>query len=341
MLASRLHGPEDVRLDEVPEPVPGEGEVRLRVAHNGICGSDLHMYFRGLYARGEPITLGHEFSGVIDRVGPGVTGIEAGTPVAVRPFFACGACDRCRRGLGHLCAPLRVLGCGAPEGGGLAEYCVARAGMVFPLPAGVTLEQGALVEPMAVSYHAILRGDVEPGMCAVILGAGPIGIGVFLGLRALGVDDVLVVEPSAPRRAAIGALGASEVLDPRTDDVPAAVRARTAARGADVVFECAGVPASYVQALAVAGARGRVVVVAVYEDPIEWNPTTLMLDELDVRGVMGYQDGVYEAVLDLMAAGRYPLDGWVEHVPWTALVDEGLAPLRRGERMKVLVDVAG
>jgi (R,R)-butanediol dehydrogenase/meso-butanediol dehydrogenase/diacetyl reductase len=178
-------------------------------------------------------------------------------------------------------------------------------------------------------------------MRAVILGAGPIGIGVFLGLRALGVDDVVVVEPSAPRRAAIGALGASDVLDPGADDVPAAVRARTAARGADVVFECAGVPASFRQALAVAGARGRVVVVAVYEDPVEWNPTMLMLDELDVRGVMGYQDGVYEAVLDLMAAGHYPLDGWVEHVPWTGLVDEGLAPLRRGERMKVLVDVAG
>jgi (R,R)-butanediol dehydrogenase/meso-butanediol dehydrogenase/diacetyl reductase len=338
MLASRLYGREDVRLEEVPVPVPGEGEVRIEVAYNGICGSDLHMYFRGQHARGSPITLGHEFSGVIDTVGPGVTGITPGTPVTVRPFFHCGVCVRCRAGLEHLCAPVKVLGCGA-DGGGLAEYCVARADMVFALPESVSLESGALVEPMAVAYHGILRGDVEPGMQVVIYGAGPIGVGVFLGLRALGIDDVVVVEPSAHRRATIGALGATDVLDPRTDDVAAAVRARTSGRGADAVFECAGVQASFEQAVMVTGPRGRLVVVAVYEDPLEWNPNSLMLDEVEIRAAMGYQAGVYEAVIDLMAGGHYPTVGWVEHIPWTALVEEGFDPLRRGERMKVMVDV--
>jgi (R,R)-butanediol dehydrogenase/meso-butanediol dehydrogenase/diacetyl reductase len=339
MLASRLHDTEDVRLEEVPDVTPGDGEVRLKVAHNGICGSDLHMYFRGQFARGAPITLGHEFAGVIDAVGAGVTGIAPGTPVAVRPFFKCGHCDRCRRGLTHLCAPVKVLGCGAAEGGGLAERCVAKADMVFPLPANVTLEQGALVEPMAVSYNGILRGDVEPGMYTVIFGAGPIGIGVFLGLRALGVDDVLVVEPSAPRRAAIAALGAGEVLDPRSDDVLDVVKARTNGQGAEVVFECAGVQASYMQALMATGARGRLVVLAVYEDPIEWNPSTIMLNEIELRGAMGYEDGVYESVIARMAEGHYPTTGWVEHIPWDAVVEDGFEPLRRGERMKVMVDV--
>ena len=339
MLASRLYGTEDVRLEEVPDVAPGDGEVRLKVVHNGICGSDLHMYFRGQFGRGEPITLGHEFAGVIDAVGAGVTGITPGTPVAVRPFFKCGHCDRCRRGLTHLCTPVKVLGCGAAEGGGLAELCVAKADMVFPLPEGVDLELGALVEPMAVSYNGILRGEVEPGMRIVIFGAGPIGIGVFLGLRALGVTDVIVVEPSAPRRAAIGALGATEVLDPRTDDVLGVVQARTNGEGAEVVFECAGVQASYMQALMASGARGRFVMLAVYEDPIEWNPSMVMLNEIEIRGAMGYEAGVYESVLALMAAGHFPTAGWVEHIPWSALVDEGFGPLRRGERMKVMVDL--
>lgn len=297
------------------------------------------MYFRGAVARPEPIILGHEFAGVVDMVGSGVVGLAPGTPVAVRPFFRCGTCDRCRRGLTHLCSPMKVLGCGATEGGGLAEHCVAPAHMVFGLPAGVSLELGALVEPMSVAYHAILRGDVEPGMQAVVFGGGPIGIGVLLGLRARGVPDVLVVEPSGPRRDAAGSLGASEVVDPHAHDVLGTVRAWTGGRGADVVFECAGVQASFVQAVSSVGARGRVVVVAMYEDPLEWNPSMLMLDEIDVRGVVGYQDGVYEAVIDLMARGHYPTSGWVEHIPWDGLVDEGFHPLRRGERMKVMVDV--
>ena len=149
----------------------------------------------------------------------------------------------------------------------------------------------------------------------------------------------MVVEPSARRRAAAAALGASDVLDPQTDDVAAIVRARTHGRNADVVFECAGVPASFSQAVMVAGARARVVVVAVYEQSFEWTPSMLMLDEIEVRGALAYGDGCYEAVLDLMARGHYPTTGWVEHIPWSGLVDEGFAPLRRGERMKVLVDI--
>jgi len=339
MLASRLHGLEDIRLDTVDEPTPGDGEVRVKVAHNGICGSDLHMYFReSPWRSGSPITLGHEFCGVVDGLGSGVSGVELGTRVAVRPFYKCGECSRCKTGLEHLCTPLRVLGCGA-EGGGLAEYCVMDADMVYALPDAVTLEQGALVEPMAVSFNGVLRGDVEPGMRTVVFGAGPIGIGVLLGLRAQGVDDVVVVEPSAVRRETVGQLGASEVLDPTTDDVHGAVMARTNREGADAVFECAGVAASFSAAVPLVTARGKLVVVAVYEDALSWNPTGLMVNEVELRGSMGYEAGVYEQVIELMDQGHYPTSGWVEHIPWSAVVDEGFEPLRRGERMKVMVDV--
>jgi (R,R)-butanediol dehydrogenase/meso-butanediol dehydrogenase/diacetyl reductase len=339
MLASRLHGLEDIRLDTVDDPNPGEGEVRVKVAHNGICGSDLHMYFReSPWRSGHPITLGHEFCGVVDGLGSGVSGVELGTRVAVRPFYKCGGCARCKRGLEHLCTPMKVLGCGA-EGGGLAEYCVMDAGMVFVLPDAVTLEQGALVEPMAVSFNGVLRGDVEPGMRTVVFGAGPIGVGVMLGLRAKGIDDVVVVEPSAVRRETIAALGATEVLDPTTDDVRDAVMSRTGGEGADVVFECAGAAASFSAAVPLVTARGKLVVVAVYEDELSWNPTQMMINEIELRGSMGYEMGVYETVIELMDQGHYPTTGWVEHIPWSAVVEEGFEPLRRGERMKVMVDV--
>jgi len=339
MLASRLHGLEDIRLDTVDDPSPGQGEVRVKVAHNGICGSDLHMYFReSPWRSGSPITLGHEFCGVVDELGSGVAGVELGTRVAVRPFFKCGTCARCLKGLEHLCSPPKVLGCGA-EGGGLAEYCVMPEHMVFALPGAVTLEQGALVEPMAVSFNGVLRGDVEPGMSTVVFGAGPIGVGVLLGLRAKGIDDVVIVEPSAARRETVAALGPSEVLDPNTDDVRGVVMARTGGEGADAVFECAGVAASFSAAVPLVTARGKLVVVAVYEDELSWNPTQMMLNEIEMRGSMGYETGVYEQVIDLMDQGHYPTSGWVEHIPWSAVVEEGFEPLRRGERMKVMVDV--
>jgi (R,R)-butanediol dehydrogenase/meso-butanediol dehydrogenase/diacetyl reductase len=339
MLATRLHGVEDVRLETIDDVEPADGEVRVKVAHNGICGSDLHMYFRESEWLRSPITLGHEFSGVIDALGSGVSGITVGTPVAVRPFFKCGHCVRCLAGLEHLCTPVKVLGCGA-VGGGLAEYCVMKADMAFALPGAVTLEQGALVEPMAVSYNGILRAGIEPGASTVVFGAGPIGIGVLLGLKARGIDDVLVVEPSPTRRATIETLGAKGVIDPTADDVRGAVMSHTGGRGADAVFECAGVAASYTAALSVVGARGVLVVIAVFEDALTWNPTQLMMNEIEARGSMGYENGVYEDVIDLMDKGCYPTAGWVEHIPWSAVVAQGFEPLRRGERMKVMVDVS-
>ena len=123
------------------------------------------------------------------------------------------------------------------------------------------------------------------------------------------------------------------------NDVRGAVMSRTGGSGADAVFECAGVAASFTAALPVTAARGRLVVVAIYEDELAWNPTVWMINEIEIRGSMGYEAGVYETVIDLMDQGHYPTHDWVEHIPWSAVVEEGFEPLRRGERMKVMVDV--
>ena len=323
MLASRLYGLEDIRLDAVDDPAPGEGEVRVKVAHNGICGSDLHMYFReSPWRSGSPITLGHEFCGVVDELGSGVSGIELGTPVAVRPFYKCGACARCARGLEHLCSPVKVLGCGADgrrprrvlrhgrrHGVRPARRRDARTGRARRADGGVVQRRAA---GRRRTGHA--RGRVR---------AGPIGVGVLLGLRAKGIDDVVVVEPSAVRRDTIAGLGADDVSIPRPTTSrrgDGAHQRRRRRRRVRVRGRGRELPA----AVPLVDRRGKLVVVAVYEDELSWNPTQMMLNEIELRGSMGYETGVYEQVIDLMDQGHYPTSGWVEHIPWGGAGRRGL-----------------
>jgi (R,R)-butanediol dehydrogenase/meso-butanediol dehydrogenase/diacetyl reductase len=211
---------------------------------------------------------------------------------------------------------------------------------VHVLPGNLTLPQGALVEPMSVAFNGVLRSRAEPGATAVVFGAGPIGIGAFLGLQIVGVrpDDIVVVEPSSTRRAAIQRLGATQTLDPGSVDVVAELLGWTKGRGADAVLECSGAPAALAIAPVVAALGRRVVVVALFEEPVPFNPGVL-LRGAEVVGSLGYAPGVFGRVIDAMASGAYPTTGWVEHIPLAGLVADGLEALRAGTKMKVLVDL--
>jgi (R,R)-butanediol dehydrogenase/meso-butanediol dehydrogenase/diacetyl reductase len=354
VLAAILHGAEDLRFEDVPTPEPGPGDVQVRVAHNGICGSDLHNYYRG-FARADdrPQILGHELSGVITEVGAAIDDLTTGTRVAVRPTWGCTTCPQCRAGVPHLC-PDRIsfsanrLTVGpngsttspytTPHGAGLSEYVVVPRQCIVALADNLSLGQGALTEPMSVAYNGLLRAGAAPGRSALVVGAGPIGIGAFLGLRAMGVEQIIVSEPSAERRAAIEALGATTVLDPTTVDVPRTVKELTAGLGADAVIEAAGTPRSFASALESTAPHGRVTLIAIFEEAPKIVPSDMIMRELDVVGAIGYNRSTFEHVHDLMAAGHYPTDGWVEHIGYDDLVP-AIADLRRGARMKVLVDL--
>ena len=338
MFASRLHGPNDIRLDEVDEPTVGVGDVKLRVAHNGICGTDLSFYRHGSFVDG-PMPLGHEFSGTIVEVGERVDAARVGEQVCVAGMLYCGECPECLAGLTNLCTRTPgAIGCGAKDSGGLAEFVVAPAPIVIPLTPRLSLADGALVEPMAVAFNGVLRSGVEGGGSAVVVGAGPIGIGVLLGLRAIGVEKVLLVEPAPYRRSIAESLG-GQVIDPTTDDVLAVVRNRTGGRGADAAFVCAGVQSSYLMSVPLVRPRGVVVQIATFEDAIPFRPLDIMANEIDVVGAKGYTPQLFERVVALMDQGAYPSDGWVEHIEWRTFVEDGFGPLSRGERMKLLVDV--
>ena len=347
MRAAVYHAPHDVRIDELEVPEAGPGQVQLRVAHNGVCGSDLHEYFAAATfvplephpqtQIAAPVVLGHEFSGTVTAVGLGVTDLAVGDRVAVRPTYTCGECPSCRAGAPNTCRVLAFHGLSGP-GGGLSETTVVPADMAFRLPKEVSLEMGALVEPMAVGFHAVEVSGIVPGQLAVIAGLGPIGVGLYFALRAKGITDVIASDPSAQRRAILTALGATTVIDPTVTPVVQAAHEASDGLGAHVVFDAAGVGAAILSGVQALAPGGRVVVVGIHEKAMELNPTSLLLGEAQIVASLVYTDDDYRAVIAAMARGEITAQGWVDHASLDDLLtvfDE----LRAGSRMKVLIDL--
>ena len=345
MRAAVYYGPNKLEVADVPVPEPTPGTVQVRVGFNGICGTDLHEYYAGpifiptephpLTGQQLPLTMGHEFSGTITAVGDGVTDYAEGDRVAIMPLYRCGRCGPCAAGTYNICAHIGFHG--LMSDGGMAEYTVVPTDMLHRLPDTVSLELGALVEPMSVAYHAATLGDAKEGDTAMVYGAGPIGIGLWFALRGTGLDDVFVVEPSATRRAAIEALGA-RTLDPAALDVPAFIADNTSGRGADAVFDAAGVAPAVESALACVGARRPMVSVAIYEKPLTTPLLNLVMNESRIQGSLCYTADDFAAVIDLMSRGVYDTTGWVTSIPIDDVVDEGFEALHAGTKMKVLVD---
>jgi (R,R)-butanediol dehydrogenase/meso-butanediol dehydrogenase/diacetyl reductase len=334
MRAAQYYGKEDVRIEQIPEPATPAGAVKVRVAANGLCGTDLHLFYGGAHpAMTLPVVLGHEFGGEVVEFGDGVDDLHLGDQVAVEPLIPCGKCDLCGAGDYNLCGQMRVHGFAGAQGG-LAEFCVAARPNSHRLPPGLTGVQGALVEPLAVAHHAVRQAP--PGKSAAVFGAGPIGIGIFLTLRALGSGPIVVVEPSERRRAAIAALGAEQVLDPGAGDVVAAIRDLVPG-GVGAAFEAAGNSSALASAISATAPKGTVVVVATYEQPVTFGAGALVQGERLLVGSSTYR-GDFASVIQLMARGAYPTAGWVERVAMRDMVAVALPRLRAGAAVKLLVD---
>jgi (R,R)-butanediol dehydrogenase/meso-butanediol dehydrogenase/diacetyl reductase len=348
MRAAVFRGREDLRLEDVPEPSPGPGEVKLRVRYTGICGSDLHEYRHGpLFSSREPhpltgarlpVILGHELSGEVVELGDGAAGVEVGDLVAVEPLETCGRCPDCLGGTPFLC-PRRAAHGFSRDGGGFADFTVVKDTMVHRLPSAVDPRQGALVEPMAVSLHAVRRAAIEPGATAVVHGAGPIGLGCLLALGEIGAETV-VFDPSPVRRATALALGAAEALDPREADVVQVVRERTAGRGAAASFDAAGAPGVLDAAMRSTRRDGTVVMVAVPLGPVELASAALRRTEAHLTASVSASADDFQAVIAAMARGGYPIDGWVTTIPFERLIPDGIEALESQAETKVVVELS-
>lgn len=274
MQAGKLLEVGDFRVMEVPDPLPGPGEVLVRVAAAGVCGTDRHL-LKGEFLGRPPVILGHEFSGTVEGVGKGVTAHRVGDKVACDPNIACGACPSCLNGRINLCENLVAVG--VHRDGGFAAYVAFPAHRALPLPEGLSLRDAALSEPLACCLHALDIGAPKPGERVTILGGGVIGL-LCLQLARLAGAEVLLVTRSPHRRRIAGELGARTVA--RAEDATGVFP-----RGADLVLECAGVGETVAQAPHLAARGGRVVIVGVLARgqmvPIE--PFDLLVREVDLR----------------------------------------------------------
>lgn len=294
-------------VEHVPDPVPTPDQVILEVAHAGICGSDLHMTENPNMAPG--IILGHEFAGTIVALGAEVAGPwTMGDRVTALPLNACHRCEACDADLPALCHDNLFTGTTLLAQGAYAQLVPARASMLQKLPDGVSWEEGAMVEPLAVGHHIVSMADRPRDAAILVLGGGPIGIAVALFARLAGARHVVVSERAPERRALAREIGATGVIDPQAEDVAAAF-ARLAGGGKpQIIFECVGVPGMLEQAIGLVGVRGQIIVAGVVLKQDSFLPVIALGKEAVIRYSQAYTVRDFEAVIDAIATGRVRVD---------------------------------
>jgi 2-desacetyl-2-hydroxyethyl bacteriochlorophyllide A dehydrogenase len=277
---------------ELARPEPGEGQVRVRVEACGICGSDLHMRPSPVMPAGT--VMGHELAGEVEAVGPGVEGVAEGQRVCVFPF----------RPVNHHDLEVAMntgIGMGGGQGA-YAEAVVVGAEMLWPLPDGLELEHGALVEPLAVALHGLNIAGVEAADACAVIGAGPIGVMTALALKARGAENLVAIEKNERRAERMRELGIETV---GLDAVHEAVLGKLGAPPR-MVFECAGNPAAPALGVELVAPSGRVILLGVLEEPVQISQLLLMFKEAEIRSSFAYRPGDFDEAIELIASGRIP-----------------------------------
>ena len=338
MRAGLVTGQRRFELVEVPEPEVGPGLAVVHVTKCGICGTDLHGFLGSTPYN--PAICGHEWVGTVAAVGAGVTNVGEGDRVVAAIAPACGRCVECTAGRPHYCvtAFLGMIGRDplAPKHGGFAPRIALDATRLVGVSAALTDDQAAIVEPATVALHAALRTLPLDGETVVVQGCGPIGLLTLQCAKALGASHIVAIEPSPHRRALALSLGAAEALE------PAEAVARFARSGVDLVFECAGVPATVQQAVDLTRRGGRVNQVGLASGTATISPGEWLRKEVTVVASLGYLHDEFAQAIDLIADGAVQVDPLHDR---TVTLDELPVAIEQladdpSSAIKVLVDVA-
>lgn len=313
MQALVFHGPWDLRAEKVDDPRPGPDDVLIRVVATGICGSDIHG-FSGENGRRHPgQVMGHETVGRVEEIGAGVGGTSELLPgriVTVNPLLSCGACPACAKGTPQHCQRRRVIGVTPDIVSAFADFMTCPARNVVPLPEHVPVEYGALVEPLAVGYHAARRGMCGSEDAVLVVGGGPIGQACLLAARRLGVERLVVSEPSPGRRAMVEGLGAT-ALDPESGDLATAVT-DALGRPADVVLDAVGSTGSIGDAIRCTGLGARIVLVGMNSPRVELPAYSISTEERTLIGSFTYTDADFRETAEWVATGPAGLERLVD-----------------------------
>lgn len=316
MKVAVMNGIGKMGFEERYIPQPRADEVLVKLEYVGICGSDLHYYETGAigdYVVEPPFVLGHEPGGVVVEVGANVQHLKVGDGVALEPGKTCGHCEFCKQGKYNLC-PDVVFFATPPVDGVFQEYVAHEADLCFKLPENVSTLEGALIEPLAVGFHAAIQGDAHLGQKAVVMGAGCIGLVSMMALKARGVSEVYVVDIMEKRLEKAMELGATGVINGAKEDVLERVQRLTDEKGMDLVIETAGTEITTRQAIHMAKKGSNIVLVG-YSKSGKMNlPMSLVLDkELTLKTVFRYRH-IYPMAIDAVATGKVNLKGIVTDI---------------------------
>ncbi|MFJ9588364.1 NAD(P)-dependent alcohol dehydrogenase [Streptomyces acidicola] len=329
--AAVLHGPEDLRIEEMPLRPPGPGDVLVEVDAVGVCGSDMHYFAHGRNGANQlrrPTVLGHEASGTVVAAGP-EAGLEPGTRVAIEPAVGCGACATCRSGRYNLC-PVGTCFGSPPTHGVLATHVVAPARAVHPLPDTIPLELGALIEPLAVAVWAVQRAEIAVGHRVLVTGAGPIGLLVAQVARAAGAAEVIVTDVNDARLAQARKLGATQAVNTAAQDLELA--------DVDRLVECSAHPAALWQGIRTLKPAARATVVGQAAPAVDGLPLAhLQRWEIDLVTAFRYAHA-FPTALSLAADGRVDLAPLLTgRFPLARAADALRAPVQDPTHLKVVV----
>lgn len=318
--AAVLEAPRRVTLVERPTPAPGPGEVTIRVAATAVCHTDLAIYTGRHPGVRYPVVMGHEATGVVEAVGPGVERVRPGQRVIVDPIIACGACDSCARGRGNLCRNAGLLG--RELDGSLAERLVLPARYVYPLPDHLGLEAATLIETLATVRHAQERAGISTDDTVVVLGQGATGLLHTQLARLSGAAPVIAVSRSTWKLDLARRMKAHHVVH-GAEDVVAAVMRLTDGRGADLVIDAAGSPALIRPAMEMLRPGGKLLVYGISHAPVEGFTTfPLYYKELTLYGSRALTSADFEPSIRLVASGAIDLDGFITaRYPFSRVAD--------------------
>jgi (R,R)-butanediol dehydrogenase/meso-butanediol dehydrogenase/diacetyl reductase len=288
-----LHTP--LAFETLPDPTPGAGELVVKVGRCGICGSDLHMTEDAAYGCRHGDVLGHEFAGEVVALGKGTEGLKTGDLVSVIPLKSCGQCEHCRKGEVQWCANFGL------QGGGYADFALTRPNQCVKLPGGVSLADGAIVEPLAVALHGVNLSGLRKGDKVLVLGAGPIGLATAFWAKRMGAARVAVQDIADFQQQRALEMGADIfVVDP-ADPVGSAERALGGK--ADIVFECVGIPGLIEQAVKQLRNRGTILLLGLCTRPDTFNSFAMLQKEVKLVTSAFFTRQEYQASLDALAEG--------------------------------------
>jgi len=318
MRAAVYVGDAQIEVQDLPVPTLGAGDALVEVSHCGICGTDLHLVLEK-YARAGSV-LGHEWAGTIAAVGTDVRGWQPGDRVVVNPTGGCGECRACRRGRPSVCLRREPPDLLDFSRGAFCRYKLADAKRLLRVPDGLSTRAAALTEPTAIAIHTVNLADPRPDDRVLVTGAGPVGLLTTAVLRARGVDDITVSEPSPLRRERALAVGAHTALTP--DDLPRVPMGRPVDAPFTFAFECSGNARAAEVALDQLDYAGTLVFVGTGHDAPRVNHNRVIVLELTMIGAYNYDAAGFEPALELLASGTLPLDLLIEPV------DVGLAEVQ-------------